>query len=288
MRKPLLLFSALFLQALFAADAKREVVYIGDLAPLNITPTFDSGYLAVYGGDQEVLVYARDGSLAFRFTPPHGFVVNAAFEADGSPAFGVQALNPRRGVISIADAKGKQIGVIDTGDYVPSGVSFAPDHSIWAVGWKPELVGAGVPEYEVLRHYSREGRELGRYLSRASFPGEHAPARGATGMWNLRIAGDRIGALLGGGRKWWWVEAAMSGQETGRWQVDDWHGYAVTSDGVVYFQSGGGVMSLDRASGQWRATRISVPNGGFLIGAEGSELVFGTGRDRRLLLRVSR
>jgi hypothetical protein len=73
----------------------RDVYYQGDLAPLNILPTFDKGYLAVYEPEHTIALYEADGSLAYRakaLVPGVKYidVANAAPEADGSLAIAVE------------------------------------------------------------------------------------------------------------------------------------------------------------------------------------------------------
>ena len=107
MRKLVLLYCALILPIAAAPEAKREVVYTGEITPANCVPTFDNGYLAAYELGGAALVYAPDGSLAFRFLPPreHAFVVNVAVDADGVAAFAVEG-PPERGAISITERTG--------------------------------------------------------------------------------------------------------------------------------------------------------------------------------------
>ena len=285
-----ILFSCTSILALAAApEAKREVFYAGDLGPASITPTFENGYLAVYDVDSSALIYAPDGSLAFRFVPPRGSVHNVAVDVDGVTAFALANLgHVDHGAISIVDARGTETQWIDTGDYVPSGLSFAPDHSLWAIGWKRELSSdTELPQYEILRHYARDGRELGRYLPRSSFAAEfaaggpHPPAMGATGGWDLRVAGGRIGAWLRAKNETLWVEADMSGKELGRWLLDG-NPSAIIADGTVYAGTAKGILALDRGSGQWRPTALHVPEG-ILLGAQGAQLVFAIRGAKRLL-----
>ncbi|HXN47584.1 MAG TPA: hypothetical protein VN893_13140 [Bryobacteraceae bacterium] len=286
----LILFSCASILAVAAApDAKREVFYAGDLVPANCTPTFDNGYLAAYDLDGGALVYAPDGSVAFRFPPPreNAFVVNVAVDVDGVAALAVEG-PPGRGGISIADSKGVQFRWIDTGDYVPSGLAFAPDHSLWTTGSKPELLSdRELPEYEILRHYSQDGRELGRTLPRSSFAEEFpagsgiSPAHVIVGLWELRVAGGRVGVILAGRNGHLWVETDMSGGEAGRWRMEG-HPSAITADGTVYAATAKGVLALDRASGQWRPTAVHVPDG-ILLGAQGAHLVFAIRGEKHLV-----
>jgi len=286
----LILFSCASILAVAAApEAKREVFYAGDITPANCTPTFDNGYLAAYDQDGGVLVYALDGSLAFQFSPPrqNASVVNVAVDVDGVAALAVEG-PPGRGGISIVDSKGVQIRWIDTGDYVPSGLAFAPDHSLWTTGSKPEVfLDTALPEYEILRHYCGDGRELGRYLPRSSFAQEFpagsgiSPSHVIIGLWQLRVAAGRVGVLLAGKDNHLWVETDMSGGEAGRWRMDG-HPSAITADGTVYAATPKGILALDRRSGQWKPTALHVPDG-ILLGAEGAQLVFHIRGEKRLV-----
>ena len=61
MRALFLLFASILCHTVFAATL-HEVYYQGDLTPLNITPTFDKGYLFVYDS-QKIDVYAPEPQL---------------------------------------------------------------------------------------------------------------------------------------------------------------------------------------------------------------------------------
>jgi len=289
MWKPILFCCTLILPVAADCQPKHEVSFAGDIIPANCTPTFDNGYLAAYDLDGGALVYAPDGSLAFRFSPPreNAFVVNVAVDVDGVAALAVEG-PPGRGGISIVDPKGVQLRWIDTGDYVPSGLSFAPDHSLWTTGSKPEVLSdRELPEYEILRHYSRESRELGRYLPRSSFAQEFpagsgiSPSHVIVGLWELRVAAGRVGVDLAGRDGHLWVETDMSGGEAGRWRLDG-HPSAITADGTVYAGTAKGILALDRGSGQWKPTAVHVPDG-ILLGAEGAQLVFKVRGEKRLV-----
>src|ERR1700722_13120127 len=71
----------------------RDVYYQGDLAPLNILPTFDKGYLAVYEREHTIALYGPDGTLAYRAVPqvPGAKlgVMNATPDSDGSLAIAI-------------------------------------------------------------------------------------------------------------------------------------------------------------------------------------------------------
>src|SRR5215469_10159386 len=98
----MILISIATLSALAAAsDSEREVVYRGDsLTPMNITPTFDNGYLVVYDRSN-VALYTPDGTRAYRIkTPgaariPNVAVNGSGFVTDDSGQIGVA--NPNGG-----------------------------------------------------------------------------------------------------------------------------------------------------------------------------------------------
>ena len=135
----------------------RDVYYQGNLTPLNITPTFDKGYLAVYEPEHAVSLYRPDGSLAEKVTPqvPHAAwtnVVNASPDADGSLALAVEYRIDHLGGggVTVFDPTGSQTAFIGTGaDYWPAQVCFGPDQSIWAIGWRDRNASAANSHYQI-------------------------------------------------------------------------------------------------------------------------------------------
>src|SRR6059058_5356386 len=78
-----------------ASSQIHDVHYQGGLTPLNITPTFDHGYLVAYDRDESVDVYAPDGSLRYKASAhgPDGSqarIFNAAVDADGTLAAAIE------------------------------------------------------------------------------------------------------------------------------------------------------------------------------------------------------
>jgi len=67
----------LFLSGGLAVAQTHDVHCQGSLTPLNVTPTFDHGFVVVYDRDHTIDVYAPDGSLRFKASA-HG--------PDGNPA----------------------------------------------------------------------------------------------------------------------------------------------------------------------------------------------------------
>jgi hypothetical protein len=244
------------------------------LRPLNMPPTFDHGYLAVYerGG---VGIYVSSGTLQYRIPNPlNGSISNVAVDKDGTAATSV-SFGSNRGAVWVWDSSGLNTRKIETADYVPSYVAFAPDGSIWTTGTQRRAKPPLDTDYLILRHFSREGELLGAFLPRSSFNSEPEPAEPVTALPALRIASGRIGMYFsGGGRKHGtWVETDLNGKELGRWLVNvDGYPAALTESGAVYTRSTGITYMLDRATGAW--ILAPVTSLGTLVGAAGDALVF--------------
>jgi hypothetical protein len=279
MYKLLLFACTLFLQVTAVAEPVREVSFRGaDLAPTNTRPTFDHGYLAVYGRDK-IDIYAPDGSFSFSFAPPHGgLTMSVAVDADGTVAAAIGFVPTGYGPgIAILDRTGALQTYVATQPYSPTQVCFAPDHSIWTIG-SARL--AETQDYFVLRHYSREGKELGAFLPRSTFDKAEAvePGESYVGAWSLRAAKDRIGAYLHSvDRKMRaaWVEVGLDGKELGRWKFPEGFGgspSAFTRSGAIFAADQYGLFLLDRSTGMWNP--VSPASDGRLLGADGDDLVF--------------
>jgi hypothetical protein len=284
MRNLLMLSSAFFWTVAAAYDLPQEVQYRTEsISPQNVMPTFDKGYLAVYEAEGKVAVFAPDGSLMFIMPrPKNGHITNVAVDSDGTVAAAVIFNQNMTGGISLFDRKGSESGFIDTGRHVPSAVCFGPDHSIWIMVYLKPADSIGNADYSVLHHYGCDGKELGQHWPRSSFDSHREPAPSIVGRWTLRIANNRIGALLGHGERAraQWVEGDLSGKEIGRWRAD-FNGFpgAFTANGTIYAQEMQGLSVLNRETGVWE--QIPIPSAGTLLGADGEALVFGNkGSDR--------
>jgi hypothetical protein len=261
------------------ADLLRQVSYRTEgLTPTNTTPTFDRGYLVVYGIGSAT-VYKPDGSLAYSIPgPEHGVILNVAVDTDRTAAAVISRGDKR--VIALFDQAGSQVRLLDTGQYRPAFVCFAPDHSIWVTGAHLQPNLSVPPDSFVLRHFSRDGKELGAFLPRSSFESSLNPVEAVQGLSGLRIANGRIGVLVNhavAGAKPLWVETDLNGKELGRWRVDlDGNPAAFTPGGNVYARGVDGVSVLDRGTGKWSLVSTAVPPDGILIGSDGEALVFMT------------
>ena len=230
--------------------------------------------------------YGRDGALIFDKTidvagGSQPSVIDVDFDPDGNAAVTASARGsggPMQ-VILLLDRTGKQTGLFGTGRFVPMRIAFAPDRSIWALGWERSSDRPGMPsaDYGIVRHFSVEGKEQGAYLPRSSFPPGLTP--GGPAQTHIEVAGDRLGILVVSGntsRNAEWIEMDLNGNVVERLRVDDvTHQIAVaalTADGHVYLGGiNGDLHTLDRPSQTWKP--VEKPKGSFL-GADGSNLVY--------------
>ncbi len=276
MPKLILAFAAL---ALTATAADRSVTYQGDLSPLNITPTFDHGYVIAFERNldaanrqnQRFAVYAPTGLPAYDATlqvanHPSVRIMNFTADTDGTVvvAFG------EPGGFAVFNPAGKQVRTVLTGSYNPTQVCIAPDHTIWLTG-----IQYPAEDYEIFRHYSVDGVDLGHFQRKSELGGLWAVT--IVGGRALRATQDRIVALLhppdpGTSNPYVeWVELDFSGQLVGR---PGRHRYMwpwmVTPDGILYArEEPGKLMTFDRAANAWKPATGAVP-----VGADGNDLVF--------------
>ena len=296
MRLPFLFLAGTLCNAALAAEP-REVYYQGFLVPQSIVPTFDKGYLLVYNFEK-IDVYAPDGSPLYSVSAevPNAKIANiqnAAADVDGTMAGAVYYARERArgGGIVLFDRSGRQTRFFDTGKYWPTQVCFAPDHTIWTLGWQGPETSGPHDDYFVLRNYSQDGQELGAFLPRSTFEPESDPVGPMIGGWRLRIMNNRIGAVFYGGmilgprhksRPMQWIEVDLKGKVLGLWEVGaEWPPEAFTQSGALYTHSGDAVLVFDRSTKAWRP--VAGTPAGFLLGADGNSLVFevrGTSRLR--------
>jgi hypothetical protein len=283
-----LLFLIMF--GMSAAAQVQEPIYQTNLMPLNDLPTFDHGYLVVYDWDSRVDVFAPDGTLMYSVPgkvpgSDWAMIENGAVDSDGTMAAAVRGVSAAGradgGGIALFDRTGTQIRFLDTGGYLPTQVAFGPDHSIWTIGY---LAGKAnlTADYSTLRNYAQDGKELGRFLPRASFPYGKDLELGEPlilpmmGGWELRVANERVEVILH--RANLWVQTDLNGQEQGRWNIspnvpNGCRPYAITQDGRAWQRIDGRHLNVFDRSAGWRAVPLDVPEGD-LLGAAGDSLVF--------------
>jgi hypothetical protein len=267
-----MLKSCLFvtLAALACAAATRQVVYLGDLSPLNIVPTLDNGYVIALEGNGRIAVYGADGSRLYEATIQVAnakflTILNAAADADGTVA--VIFRNPEG--FAVVDRAGKQLRTVTTGRYTPKQICFAPDHTIWLAGDGPLN-----EDYMIFRHYSTGGHELGQFIHKSEFSSYFTVE--SIGGRAMRASKDRIVALFqleADPGQMEWIELDFSGQLIDRLGRHPWFfPWALTSDGTIYArQPDSKFLFFDRSAAQWKPVSFAP---GYLLGADETGLVF--------------
>lgn len=251
-------------------------------------PTFSHGYVIDWYSptNREVTVYNPDTKPAYSLPDrgDHLFYVSWSVDSDGVSARAYETLDPWGGGLELLDASGKQIASIKTDPYIPTGVVFGPDHSLWTVGVVPSHDDER--DFSVIHHYSRTGEELGEMLAWSQIKGGHnayTALQPIIGGRHFFATDDRLGleAWLDTGHSTW-IEINFSGAQLGTYDLGayeelSYHPRAITSAGNVYAEVSHernfrGWAVLDRSKQTWR--RLSGAPKGWLIGADHDNLVF--------------
>jgi hypothetical protein len=141
-------------------------------------------------------------------------------------------------------------------------------------------------DFNVVRHYSRTGKELGRALPWSQIAGGHnayTALQLVLGGRRLFSASDRIGFIseANSGRAKW-IEMGFAGNLLGQYDLGSYSGLyfvpsVMTSSGYTYAKiyerhRFKGYAVLDSSIGNWR--KIAGYPAGTLIDADGDHLVF--------------
>jgi hypothetical protein len=284
------LLSLFLLLPAWAGEPEKTVI-LGRGSHGTPVPAFDQGYLlfTMHGSGFEV--WGPDGFLRFFASvenPPGASVTTLAVDSDGSVAAGFAYLGRQAisGGIAYFDPSGKQTQFVDTGKYMPAHVCFDHDHSLWTFGWQrdPSSDYEETRDYMMFRKYLG-GKETGRYGPRSIMPARGLePGSPSLGLWRLRVANDRVGAMAYSGAtsdNRVWVELGLDGHLIGKWAMgrDLQGGLAFTSSARLCRQTPAGkaktpgIECLDRGTSAWEHAGDS-PVPGLLLGADGDELVF--------------
>jgi hypothetical protein len=283
------------------------------------SPKFDNGYfiqLHDYKGSvppDGYELWAPDGSFLYHINimAPDGTparVSDVTMDRDGTAAaamwYGGYGGNGHvaGGGVAVIDPTGKQLPFIATGRWLPDHPGFGSDHAIWVSGTQFEPLRDGDPvdhvwraDYQLLRKYSREGKLLGEFLPRSSFPAGLPPASNGA----ILAANDRIGVILYPGKLAnfpEWVEVGLDGTLIGRWSLGPdstsdpvTHNatrsrtyLTFTADGRLFTESDDHVAKshqivvFDRSTSSWQSAdpAVNVPPGSYLVGADGNNLAF--------------
>jgi hypothetical protein len=303
-KRSMILMCAVLAGTALAADSPREVVYHGvDLRGRSPHPTFDRGYVFQMdgsGGAPPTLLaaFGPDGNMEYRVSvrapdDSIAYMKRAAADTDGTVIVsvwygGYDGNTPiKGGGIAFFDKSGAQTRFVDTGRFIPSGLCFGPDHSVWTLGTQFGSVDKeSRTDYALVRKYSVDGEQVGAYLPRSSFPVGLPP--GGTGIpsW-VKAASDRIGVMTTPGKTSGdpvFIELDLQGNEIGRWKVKPERtvSWAYTADGRLFAANyvPGEPKKLwvfDKTSESWRAMASSAGSA-VLLGADGNNLVYDASR----------
>ena len=124
-------------------------------------------------------------------------ILNAAIDSDSTTA--LSRRDEAGSGIELRDAFGNLLQSINTGRYIPEHLAFGEDHTIWSLGLQTDATKLVYPDrqdYMILRHYSREGKDMGAYLPRSLFPAGLEP--GSIGWQNraITVTRDRVGVQV--------------------------------------------------------------------------------------------
>jgi hypothetical protein len=278
---------------LAATEPLREVTSQAALVGNQPVPAFYNGYIYWVDdpGNNYVRLYAPDGHLALatgmqQQKPGPVWTQSVAVDSDGTIAiswvYGKEGGGTAQ--IDFLDGNGRLTSSIATGTYVPAHITFDSSHNIWSFGYDTgfEWGSRKSPDYLTLRKYSRDGKQLGAWLPRSSFPAGLPPAEQTWQSRCITVTSDRVGLLAYSGKSGShqeWVEAGLDGNLIGRWDVDATGGasVALTNDGHAYLQQATAtnhtqLFVLDRVASKW--TPVTSPLKGQLAGADGADLVF--------------
>ncbi len=303
--------------ALPAEVAFRETTYqTAVFAGGQSVPRYDKGYLLYHDVQRRnhLEVHKPDGALLFDIQmrcpgPGECGAGIMAVDSRGTVAVSLNYRTPRgwAGSIRFLNALGRETRVIETGWYVTRALTFDEKDNLWTIGWLRDPLNPDFSEKEdhpIVRKYSPEGRELGRFLPRSLWPDKTtSPASIGVGYWHMAAASDRIGVIIHeshAGNAPEWIEWDLQGNLLGRTRLPQKlnHGRAFTSDSKLYARfpvndnTALELRVLDKATGLWTAVPTNLPDylepqTTLLLGAHGNDLVYRLGPGNVRVIRVA-
>ncbi len=164
------------------------------------------------------------------------------------------------GYILFLDKTGKALQLLRTAPFSPLRICFGADGTVWAIGWELDASGMELAEYNILRHYGRDGKVIHSAIPRSLFslPGHLGPVSQSY----LTASGDRIGIYSDRTREWIEV-SATTGALVRRWAGPDLGpksrvvGAFLTNSGFAYVSAENRdtqvrtALKLDRYTGTW-------------------------------------
>lgn len=208
---------------------QQEGFTLGGLA----TPHWSGGAILAIDGNRSdgPLIHriGRDGELErIRFSIPEGrhiTVAGVAGATDGSLAvIGSMYNNDGGGTTFLARIQPdrQRQTVTQLWPYVPKVVTFAPDGTIWTIGWVRS--GDAISAWNVLKRFDPSGKLLDSKSIRAKphvVDGANPVnprSRDASSLSALRATGDQVAWLTSGNEL---IEFALDGREVGRYDGPD-------------------------------------------------------------------
>ena len=298
---------------LLAEFVVRERLYPGAVRlGGQVVPLFDKGYLIYLHQPNRLQVFRPDGQVAYDMElacPGAGTcsATGVSVDSAGSIAVGFAywTRQGRASGVRILGPEGRELRFIDTSPYVPTNLCFDRNDQLWSIG-RPSDAFGGISDpvdYEVVRKFSPDGKEVGRYLPRSMWPNKKAqPGRIGRGYWHMYAAEDRIGAIFHANHAdnpAEWIEWDFHGNILSRTVIPSHipNGRAYTSDGRLFgrFRIEGKqrpeLRMLDTRTREWRPMPANLPEsvefeGAFLLGSDGSNLVYQVGYGNVRLLWV--
>ncbi len=255
---------------------------------------YSAGYLMAWNSPEntQITIYNRDAKPAYSLPVLHVkdilyFVWAVDCDGIAARAYEIREAQNREGRIDLLDPSGKPTRTIKTGSYVAQHVTFAPDHTIWTVGYKLDYEHLG-EDFNVVHHFARSGEELGQALPWSQIAGDYnayTALQTVIGGRRLYVTSDRIGfeAGLYAGHNTW-IEVSFAGDLLGKYDLGrfgdaSYQPLAMTANGSVYAEifredHFDGWAVFDRSNGTWH--NIAEYPKGRIIGSDGDNLVFST------------
>jgi sugar lactone lactonase YvrE len=281
-----------------------QIKYQGRTYGGDSVPRLDRDLLFYNSGGHTLTAWSLDGPRVFEaaVSDPDGrpaSIASMAMDSGGTIAVAIsyQSASGVAGGIAYLDRTGKQTGVFSTGRYKPTHLCFDEKGRLWAFGWQRDAennVMSDDEPYMLVRRYTADRKEDGRFLPRQLFAGKLNPFSFQGGYWRVQAAKDRIGGLAHPSayqHQREWVELDLEGNLIGRWPMPAKPngGYALTRDGRFFVRDSttNRLFRLDRERGEWIAIEDPPRDSDLwrsgLMGAVGNQLVFAADSGARLL-----
>ncbi len=155
---------------------------------------------------------------------------------------------------------GKALQLIRTSPFTARRICFSADGTLWALGYELDSGGMELADYNILRHYGRDGVLIHSAIPRKSFflPGHANPVSESY----LATSGDRVGIYSNKSKEWIEV-SSTTGAVVRRWAgltlgpKSGVIGAFLTSSGFAYISAENRetqvrtAHKLDRSTGTW-------------------------------------